>query len=951
MKRLGTGCINTRISANLDNWDNPEGWDAQEDPSSDRIDLLIDPDTWVPMDEDMVSLVIEWDFEEKKEPFKLDLSEWEAELKKVYIELELRIQLKKEKEKADQDRLDLEEEEKISSEEKEKTDQDRLDSEKQDLLYSEEDDQTYLDLLDLEEEEKISSEEKEKTDQDLLDSEKDEQTYQDRLDLEEEEKISSEEKEKTYLDLLDLEEEEKISSEEKKKTDQDLLDSEKDEQTYQDRLDLEEEEKISSEEKEKTDQDRLDSEEDDQTYQERLNSNQSEIGLPEAIQTGIGELNGLPLALGVLDFQFIAGTMGSAVGEKITRLIEYATREFLPLIIVCASGGARIHEGSFSLMQMGKIACALYNYQLDAKRFYISILASPTTGGVTASFGMLGKVVIAEPEATIAFAGKRVIEQTLNIEVPEERGEISKKFLFVDEEFAILDQYRDWFKKSLILIQDEHPNQNLEEMQTAAGDLLGYVTALRHLTRYDCIAGHVRNANDPDTSEMEKLLSMGAAYIQLFTKSFFIVAIWRQKWAGLKLQSIREDVLDQFITGLLTSPTPGQILLPDELKSSAALSEFIDILFRFDERSGYDRFDRKEGIVCLFRWGFPGKNRRVFLRFLIKDIQSVRIEVKDGIYARRVLYMEIRGQVAIPLTRTDDNFTPREVEQKAAELAYFLRDYENPREATGRIVCANCHLANKPVDIEVPQAVLPDTVFEALVRIPYDMQLKQVLSNGKKGALNVGAVLILPEGFELAPPDRISPEMKEKIGNLSFQSYRPNKKNILVIGPVPGQKYSEITFPILSPDPATKKDVYFLKYPIYVGGNRGRGQIYPDGNKSNNTVYNAPAAGIVSKIIRKEKGGYEITIADASDGRQVIDIIPPGPELLVSEGESIKFDQPLTSNPNVGGFGQGDAEIVLQDPLRLQGLLFFLASVVLAQIFLVLKKKQFEKVQLSEMNF
>ncbi|KAL4619642.1 hypothetical protein ACB092_06G094700 [Castanea dentata] len=274
---------------------------------------------------------------------------------------------------------------------------------------------------------------------------------------------------------------------------------------------------------------------------------------------------------------------------------------------------------------------------------------------------------------------------------------------------------------------------------------------------------------------------------------------------------------------------------------------------------------------------------------------------------------------------------------------FAQQGYENPREATGRIVCANCHLANKPVDIEVPQAVLPDTVFEAVVRIPYDMQLKQVLANGKKGALNVGA--------PPPPPDRISPEIKEKIGNLSFQNYRPTKKNILVIGPVPGQKYSEITFPILSPDPATKKDVHFLKYPIYVGGNRGRGQIYPDGSKSNNNVYNATAAGIVSKIIRKEKGGYEITIVDASDGRQVVDIIPPGPELLVSEGESVQLDQPLTSNPNVGGFGQGDAEIVLQDPLRVQGLLFFLASVILAQIFLVLKKKQFEKVQLSEMNF
>ncbi|KAJ1682317.1 hypothetical protein LUZ63_022454, partial [Rhynchospora breviuscula] len=150
---------------------------------------------------------------------------------------------------------------------------------------------------------------------------------------------------------------------------------------------------------------------------------------------------------------------------------------------------------------------------------------------------------------------------------------------------------------------------------------------------------------------------------------------------------------------------------------------------------------------------------------------------------------------------------------------------------------------------------------------------------------------------------------------------------------VPGQKYSEIVFPILSPDPSTKKDIHFLKYPIYVGGNRGRGQIYPDGSKSNNTVYNATSA------------------VDASDGRQSVDIIPPGPELLVSEGESIKLDQPLTSNPNVGGFGQGDAEIVLQDPLRIQGLLFFFTSVIFAQVFLVLKKKQFEKVQLYEMNF
>ena len=281
---------------------------------------------------------------------------------------------------------------------------------------------------------------------------------------------------------------------------------------------------------------------------------------------------------------------------------------------------------------------------------------------------------------------------------------------------------------------------------------------------------------------------------------------------------------------------------------------------------------------------------------------------------------------------------------------FAQQNYENPREATGRIVCANCHLAKKAVDIEVPQAVLPNTVFEAVVKIPYDTQIKQVLANGKKGNLNVGAVLILPEGFQLAPEDRISPELKEKINNLYFQPYSPDKKNILVVGPVPGNKYSEMVFPILSPDPATNKDAAFLKYPIYLGGNRGRGQLYPDGSKSNNTVYNASTSGQISKIFRTKKGGYEITIT-TSDGREVIDIIPPGPELIVSEGESVKVDQTLTNNPNIGGFGQAETSIVLQDPLRIQGLLVFFVSITLAQVFLVLKKKQFEKVQLAEMNF
>lgn len=103
------------------------------------------------------------------------------------------------------------------------------------------------------------------------------------------------------------------------------------------------------------------------------------------------------------------------------------------------------------------------------------------------------------------------------------------------------------------------------------------------------------------------------------------------------------------------------------------ISSYLWCTISWNIASGYDLFDRKEGIVCIFRWGFPGKNRRIFLQFLMKDVQSIRIEVKEGISIRRVLYMEIRGRGAIPLTRTDDNLTPREIEQKAAELAYFLR--------------------------------------------------------------------------------------------------------------------------------------------------------------------------------------------------------------------------------------------------------------------------------------
>jgi acetyl-CoA carboxylase carboxyl transferase subunit beta len=158
---------------------------------------------------------------------------------------------------------------------------------------------------------------------------------------------------------------------------------------------------------------------DRKAYSDRLREIQDKTGLADAVQTGLGQLEGLPVALGVMDFRFMGGSMGSVVGEKLTRLIERATRERLPVLIVCASGGARMQEGMLSLMQMAKISAALERHRA-ASLLYIPILSHPTTGGVTASFAMLGDIIIAEPKATIAFAGRRVVEQTLREKLPDD---------------------------------------------------------------------------------------------------------------------------------------------------------------------------------------------------------------------------------------------------------------------------------------------------------------------------------------------------------------------------------------------------------------------------------------------------------------------------------------------------------------------------------------------------
>ena len=289
--------------------------------------------------------------------------------------------------------------------------------------------------------------------------------------------------------------------------------------------------------------------------------------------------------------------------------------------------------------------------------------------------------------------------------------------------------------------------------------------------------------------------------------------------------------------------------------------------------------------------------------------------------------------------------------QSAAAYPFWAQQTapETPREATGRIVCANCHLAEKPAEIEIPQAVLPDTVFEAVVKIPYDLESQEIYGDGSKGGLQVGAVLMLPDGFKIAPTDRIPEEMQEKVGGVYFQQYREDQENVYIVGPLPGDQYQEVVFPILSPDPSKDKNIHFGKYSVHLGANRGRGQVYPTGALSNNNLFKASATGTITAISEPEAGGYEVTI-DTGDDR-VIDTIPAGPELIVAQGEQIAAGDALTNDPNVGGFGQKDTEVVLQSPARIAGMIAFAAGIMLCQILLVIKKKQVETVQAAEMNF
>ena len=290
------------------------------------------------------------------------------------------------------------------------------------------------------------------------------------------------------------------------------------------------------------------------------------------------------------------------------------------------------------------------------------------------------------------------------------------------------------------------------------------------------------------------------------------------------------------------------------------------------------------------------------------------------------------------------------IENSLAYPVFAQQGYSNPRAANGKLACANCHLNQKAIEIEAPQAVLPNSVFEVEVKLPYDTSRQQIGANGQKADLNVGGIVILPKGFKLAAKNQISNEVKAKNKGVFISPYSTEFDNILIVGPIAGKTHQELIFPVVAPDPEKDSDVKYLTYPLYAGGNRGRGQVYPTGEKSNINSFGAVQTGQIAKIDSTEKGESKIIIV-SSNGTETTQIIPNGLQLTVKQGDLVKTDQPLNIDPNVGGFGQEETEIVLQKPERIIGYLAFCFSVLLTQVLLILKKKQFEKVQAAELNF
>lgn len=190
-------------------------------------------------------------------------------------------------------------------------------------------------------------------------------------------------------------------------------------------------------------------------YEEKLAKTKEKTGLDEAVITGQALIEGRPIAIGVMDTNFIMGSMGTIVGEKITRLFERATKEKLPVVLFTASGGARMQEGIFSLMQMAKVSAAVKRHS-NAGLLYITVLTDPTTGGVTASFAMEGDLILAEPQTLVGFAGRRVIEQTIRQKLPDD---FQKAEFLLDHGFIDQIVPRTALKERLAELLDLHQSK------------------------------------------------------------------------------------------------------------------------------------------------------------------------------------------------------------------------------------------------------------------------------------------------------------------------------------------------------------------------------------------------------------------------------------------------------------------------------------------------------------
>jgi len=280
---------------------------------------------------------------------------------------------------------------------------------------------------------------------------------------------------------------------------------------------------------------------------------------------------------------------------------------------------------------------------------------------------------------------------------------------------------------------------------------------------------------------------------------------------------------------------------------------------------------------------------------------------------------------------------------------FAQQNFENPVDPTGKLVCANCHLQTKEINLRLPHEVLPDTIFKIKVDLPLKYEKRRQLSaDGEKVELNAGAIVVLPEGWKLAPRDRLPKEIKKEMKGLAWSAYSKERENIIVAGPVPGKTYSQMILPVLAPVPDGTEDKRFGKFDVSAGGNRGRGQVYPDGNLSNNNVFVAPEAGTVKSIETAADGKKTVVTIQKADGTDVTKELLAGADVVVEVGDKVTKDMQLSTNPNVGGFGQDERDIILQDMDRVNNVMALMASIFVAQLGFVLKKKQFEKVQLAE---